>query len=73
MTGMDYGTELQLGHVSSGGVAVAEGILATIPEAATQPHPSSGRQMVEQSHYGCLVYGTQSTRDRSGEPQIRLS
>lgn len=42
MTGMDYGTELQLGHVSSVGVAVAQGTLANVPEAVAQPHPSSG-------------------------------
>lgn len=41
MTGMDYGTELQLGFASSGGVAVAQGILANIPEPAAQSHPSS--------------------------------
>lgn len=42
MTGMDYSTELRLGLVSSGGVAVAQGILANIPEPEAQSHPSSG-------------------------------
>lgn len=55
---MDYGTELQLGHVSSGRAAVAQGILADVPEAA------------EQAHHWCPIYGT---RGHGGELQIRLS
>lgn len=70
---MDDGTEQQLGHVSSGGDAVAQVTLANIPEAAVQPHPSSRRQMAEQAHHGCLLYGTQSTKGHGGEPGIRLS
>lgn len=58
MTEMDYGTELQLGHVSPGRAAVAQGILADVPEAA------------EQAHHWCPVYGT---RGHGGEPQIKLS
>lgn len=61
MTGLDYGTELHLGLVSSGGVAVAQSILANIPEPAAQSHSSSV------AHHWCLIYGTQSTRVCGGE------